>query len=767
MGEVWRGVHRGQRAAVAIKVLTGPLAQKPQYRTAFREEVRAAAMLSHPHIVTVYDYGHVGEATTRASDGRYPQESPYLVMELVEGGALTSLCGRADWPTIRRVLLALLDALGHAHARGLVHRDLKPHNVLLPAGGPERGVKLTDFGLAHALYREEDPFREHMAGTPNYMAPEQVHCAWRDYGPWTDLYAVGCVAFSLVTGHPPFRRLDSEETLQAHLYVPPPPLVRSDVPAAFERFVHRLLEKEPERRYACAADAAWALLNLSDAGAELGGPTREDLPRVTQDEATDPTEVASAEPPPALSWRWRDWAEVSVNEPSLRGRDDLPPLPADWRRDEVAAWNPLLNVGLGLYGLRAVPLVDRFDERDVLWRALCAVAGERRPRGVVLRGPAGFGKSRLAAWLGERGHELGAATLLRAGHNPIPSARDGLGPMLAAFHVCQGLDRDAVRARLERALRAMGESNEETWHQLAALIAPPPADDEGRLSTHERFAVLEAHLRRLSRRRPLVLWIDDAQWGPEAVAVARRLLATDDLPTLLVFTVEEENRAADVGARYALERLAGHPAIEVRRIGALPGDHRPDLVRALLGLHCEVAAEVETRTEGSPLFAIHLVGDWVQRGALVPGPAGFTLRADATRRLPDGIHDIWRQRIDEVLAGRTADRLAIELAALLGRDVDDDEWRAACARAALTFSPDLVELLVARRLAVRAPGETRASRNAPSSRGSKRSVAGPAAVSSRSVRAPDSMLTSGRAALAGALTGMTSRSMRRAPKSWS
>ncbi len=706
MGEVWRGVHREQGAEVAIKVLTGPLARKPQYRAAFREEVRAVAMLDHPHIVAVYDYGQLTAESSRACGGRYPEGSPYLVMELVDGGSMVNACGRSDWPTLYRLLIALLDALGHAHARGLVHRDLKPHNVLVPAEG---GVRLTDFGLAHALYRDEDPFRDHMAGTPNYMAPEQVRCEWRDYGPATDLYAVGCCAYALVTGTPPFRRIEARDTLQAHLYTPPPSVAREGLPEGFEAWVHRLLEKDPARRFQRAADAAWALMRLAEGPftGEAPSLTRPDLPPMDSDPGSDPTEAVS-DSVHTLTWKWDDWSAPAPERPTPEVQ--VPTIPADWRRDEAVSWNPLLGVGLGLYGLRTVPLVDRFDERDGLWNNLRTVTRERQPRAVVLRGPAGMGKSRLADWIGERAHELGAATVLRAVHNPIPGARDGVGPMLSRFHVCRGLDRDAVVERLESVLRDMGESREETWHQLAALIAPTGE----RLSSSQRYAVFEAHLRRLARNRAVVLLVDDAQWGPEAVAHIRRLLDADDLPLLAVLTVEEANRMAEAGARHVIERLGDHPATTVRPIGSLPDTHRPRLVQALLGLESDVAAQVEARTEGNPLFAIHLVGDWVQRGALVPAAQGFTLRPGVAPRLPDGIHDIWRQRIDEVLAARPVesrafDRRAIELAAMLGRDVDRDEWADATTREVDThvepLLADLRDVLLARRLAVGQPGE--------------------------------------------------------------
>ncbi len=163
-------------------------------------------------------------------------------------------------------MLSLLDALAHAHARGVVHRDIKPGNVLL--GGSWHEVKLTDFGLAHALHgpsmSEDD-----VIGTPSYMAPEQFRGQWRDYGPWTDLYSLGCLVYSLATGSPPFGRVKGNAARAAHLVRPVPPLVpKHPLPAAFHPWVHQLLEKDTARRFACAADAAWALLGIPDERAD-------------------------------------------------------------------------------------------------------------------------------------------------------------------------------------------------------------------------------------------------------------------------------------------------------------------------------------------------------------------------------------------------------------------------------------------------------------------------------------------------------------------
>src|SRR5688500_13818028 len=130
MGEVWAAVHGPSDAPVAVKVLTAAFAREPVFVRAFRNEVRATAALDHPSIVAVLDHGEVSEAADAASDGRLQAGSPYLVMERVDGGSLADVLGNHPWDDLRRDLLVVLDALAHAHARGVVHRDMKPANVL-------------------------------------------------------------------------------------------------------------------------------------------------------------------------------------------------------------------------------------------------------------------------------------------------------------------------------------------------------------------------------------------------------------------------------------------------------------------------------------------------------------------------------------------------------------------------------------------------------------------------------------------------------------
>ncbi|MBM4279246.1 MAG: hypothetical protein FJ137_00310 [Deltaproteobacteria bacterium] len=264
MAEVWRGVHTGEQMPAAVKVLTGPRARDEAYVRALKNEISAVARLDHPGIIVLYDRGEVTGLAEEQSGGRLTKGSPWFAMEMCSHGALSPRRFPLPWRPTRLLLLSLLDSLAHAHARGVVHRDLKPGNILLSApDDPRPGLKLSDFGIAQALDHDGAAADAH-SGTPRYMAPEQFAGRARAIGPWTDLYALGCIAFQLATGQAPFAG-DPLRLAVAHSHDPVPTMrgVHESFPPGFEAWMLRLLEKEPRDRFRVAADAAWALLQLS------------------------------------------------------------------------------------------------------------------------------------------------------------------------------------------------------------------------------------------------------------------------------------------------------------------------------------------------------------------------------------------------------------------------------------------------------------------------------------------------------------------------
>ena len=678
--EVWGAVHCEERVPVAVKILTARAAQLDAFADGFRTEVQAATGLNHPAVVQLFDQGRIPPAVEGASAGRLKAGNPYLVMERLDGGSLHDK-GTLEWRDLRSILLTLLDALAHAHARGVLHRDIKPGNIMFDADGQP---KLVDFGIAHAL--EQDASDEGYLGTPTYMAPEQFEARWRDFGPWTDLYALGCTAWALIWGDPPFgRQAPVVELAMAHVHRDPPPLpLPHGMPHALRGWLMQLLAKAPRDRFRGAADAAWALVTL---------------PGTTLVETENPAQAAAI----------LNWSNASLERvPAGLGQT---PMPKSWRRrDPPRRPRHLLGAGLGLYGLREGPIVGRPRERDRLWRALGRARDQERPQAVVLRGPAGVGKSRLASWVCRRASEVGASRSLTATHGLRPGPGDGIGAMVARHLRCSGLDREGAEERIARLIEERGNADPAEAAALAELVAPATVDERAQqtglvtfTSPVERHVLVERLILHETRKRPLVIWFDDVQWGADAIALAERLLTRtgdEPCPVLLVLTARDEALVEQPAEAEALARLVELPDVLDQHLGPLPKWARRTLVRDLLGLEGQLASRIEERSAGNPLFAVQMVRQLVDRDQLEPGRRGFRLRAGADLELPEDLWRAWSDTIDQLLADRPDDDgPALELAALLGQEVLDSEWREACGRAGLKPAPDLLGALIDRRLA--------------------------------------------------------------------
>jgi tetratricopeptide (TPR) repeat protein len=368
----------------------------------------------------------------------------------------------------------------------------------------------------------------------------------------------------------------------------------------------------------------------------------------------------------------------------------------------------LVGAGLGLYGLRSIPLVGRRAERDALWSALAEVCSSHQARLVLLRGAAGNGKTRLAEWIAQRAHEVGGATVLRASHGPSPGAGDGLPRMMARHLRCVGLTRAEILERTRRLLGAWKVTDESETLGLTDLMAPgTPGTPEDGSSVHpqtasERFTLLERHCRRLARQRPVMILLDDVHWSAEAIAFADHLLRSADLPVLLLLTARDESLAERRLEAAAMAELLTFPSARELEVPPLSPGERTALVEELLGLSGELAAQVEERTHGNPLFAVQLVGDWVQRGVLEVGEAGFVLRAGEEALFPDDLHQVWSARVDRLAETLPAgSREALEIAAALGPTVDRQEWEISCRAMGVACPPPLLDGLVVSHLAVR------------------------------------------------------------------
>lgn len=261
MGVVYQARQVALDRTVALKLIAPDLARDDAFRARFARESRIAASLDHPNVIPVYEAGEDGDRL-------------YIAMRFVDGtdlGRMIAADGALEPGLVAELVAQAGSALDAAHARGLVHRDVKPANLLVTGSLPDRPhVYLTDFGLARrdgsstALTTTGQ-----WMGTPDYAAPEQID--GHELGPRTDVYALGCVLFAALTGRPPFADRPRMAKAGAHLHEPPPTLrsLAPGVPLAFEPVVARALAKRPADRFETAGELGAAAL----AAARVPGAT--------------------------------------------------------------------------------------------------------------------------------------------------------------------------------------------------------------------------------------------------------------------------------------------------------------------------------------------------------------------------------------------------------------------------------------------------------------------------------------------------------------
>lgn len=280
MAEVWEAFDEGLHRSVAVKVVRDEIAGEPEFRERFIREARLAAQLEHPRILPIYDFGTEAGVT-------------YLVMPLLPGGSLKErITGPMPADEAVEALAAIAAALDHAHARGVLHRDVKPANVLVDASG---SLLLADFGLAkNTAVSSELTAAGMVIGTPAYMAPEQA--IGRPVDARADQYALGIMAFELLTGRTPFRSESPFAILDKHLREAPPP-PSAFVPGlspAVDAILAKALAKKPEDRFETCRQMVEGLAAALGASMPLRASTA-----MRAAPLLDPTWISgSATPPP-------------------------------------------------------------------------------------------------------------------------------------------------------------------------------------------------------------------------------------------------------------------------------------------------------------------------------------------------------------------------------------------------------------------------------------------------------------------------------------
>lgn len=691
MGVVYACVDRATGQKVALKRVERagrPLGSGDTFW--FHQEARALASLDHPTIVHGRDFGVL-------EDG-----SPYLVMELVGGRSLHQLMegGAMAWPVTWSIVDQVLSALAHAHARGVVHGDLKPQNIIVEPGpftatGPgDPRVHVLDFGLAFLIRDRHDPRLDGATaqaitlpsggGTPGFMAPEQIRRAVPHVGPPTDLYALGCICFQMLSGNPPYlvlregphgQEYDEEAILQLHKRAPiPRPELPSDVPEGVADLVVRMLAKRPWRRF----DFAGEVRNRWEAFRPTSPSATFELDDYEDDEGLVPLPRTSA-------------PDTRIDVLTVAALNAAQPVTPSRTAPE-------------LLGLRPTPFVGRNHERLELLRLVDLVTTKDGPthRMALLVGEAGTGKSRVAEWICERAHESAKLVPLRARYRRMNGPLDGLNGAVLAHYGLERVDRLLVEQALINVWEIEKDDDEGmTWVAATAewlrpsaytRAAEPRSEGKSERRTRERaplgptgkrftldepelrWLVIRRVLERIGRQRPILLFLDDVHHAPpgtfDGLAKIRR--EVPHLRMLIVATARQESLVGDRATDRRLEamrRTFGGPRLDV---GPLDSTETRSLLAAALPLDDRALHEAEARSKGNPLFALQLIHAWAATGGLELVGSHYRVKDEALQNRATTTAELWDERIRALDPKHGA---AAEAASALGVEFRGDVLR--------------------------------------------------------------------------------------------
>ena len=596
---------------VAIKIVRRNLAIHTRFRARFRREVATSAEVVHPRVIPVLDTG-------RLEDG-----CPYVSLAHADHGSLSDLLKRRPpMGEAIRLMQHVLDALAHIHARGFLHQDLKPANVLLHSaahGKPDAWV--ADLGFAGAV-TELALHQQGMGGTPVWMAPEQRTGRYAELGPWTDLYAVGLMLFEILGGDRSGKEPGTRKLLDP---LPRGPLgLDPVVPQALEEIVRNLLQPDPRQRYDRAVDVTRAI-ERALSGTELqtlvpapiGGLVGPSFSDVLLAEGIEALTAASPVPLPETGVRWN---RVSPDPMPM----EPPPHPASGAEAG----------GVAMVSLREPPVEAHEGVRWALWQQAREVVQTGEPRVVLIVGATGIGKSRTAQAVVQTIEAAGhMETAMLRYHRPA-TADDGYRRAVLDILAPWNENRSDLQSRLQRWLsRDQQRTPEQVAIEASVLARWCGYMEEGETPVNAAagLAFLYRHLDARSWRGGALILLEDVHHAEEAgegLHICEALLdqSIGERPFLAIATISEEAIQTDERLANQVQSLEQRGAMRIALPRMSEGELRTFL-RQSIHLSPTLAEEVATRCEGSPGKAMLMVRDLATRECLAEQPdAVFGLR---------------------------------------------------------------------------------------------------------------------------------------------
>ena len=656
-GDVYLARDKAMEEDVAVKVVRANLAMHAKFRARFAREVALSAQFVHPRVIPTYDEG-------RLADGR-----PYVALAFADAGSLVQVIERADVREGLRLLDQVLEALAAIHGRGLLHQDLKPQNILLHTDGTGAvAAWVADLGVAGAL-SEFALDRKGMSGTPVWMAPEQLEVRPAELGPWTDLYAVGLVLHAMLGGRGAKATIARPRLIELRSR-PPKPL--KGIPKALDELLATLLDPDPRQRYDRAADVRKVL----DEAQRDWNPETAAISEGLGDEAPHRRKKAPV------------WNRVAPG-----------PLPI-WSTPAPASIR-----SLSLFAFQEPSLIGRDAILQTLWERARHVALRREAQVVLLCGPTGAGKSRIAGAIAQALDEGGfmERTTLRY-HDP-PGLEDGYRGAVRELLVPWNDDRDRMEERLARWLareRPLATAQARVEAALLCRWCGLLRQGETAVNAAVGLAYLYRHLDAHGWRGGACLVLDDAHYASaegDGLDICSALLdrTVGERPVLALCTLDDEAVRHDAEVRARIDALVERGA-QVVRVDPLALPEMSALLLQALSLTPDLAAVLSTECQGSPLYANLLLRDWASRGMLRRMPDrrfGLQPGARFLELLPQDLHELAQRRIEGALARAedpTSAREAFLAAALAGPDVPVHVVRA--------INPEGLDALIATGLVV-------------------------------------------------------------------
>jgi tetratricopeptide (TPR) repeat protein len=616
MGVVYHAHHEPLKRDVALKLIAPELSADGEFRIRFQRECRAAASIRHPNVIPIY---HAGEE----------QGLLYVTMQYVDGadlGRVLALEERLAPARAATLVADLADAVDAAHRLGIVHRDVKPANVLIEWRGTAMHAYLTDFGLAKSIGSMSQMTRTGaILGTLDYAAPEQLEETTVDAR--TDVYALGCLLFHVLTGQVPYPRETNAAKILAHLSAPLPSAtsIAPEVPEALAAVVERAMCKSPDGRYPSAGALGRAALAAVGAGG-VGTP-------VTDED---------------------DGLTVTISE-----RVAAPPRrPARAASDVDVAFPPALALEA-----REGPFVGRRDIMDRLARRY-ALVNEAQPQFVLLCGEPGVGKTRLTGEFARQAHAEGATVLY--GRSDVESIVPYQPFITALQQYLTHHQTGALADELDLELSELGRFIPGLRRNARTLHEPLAVEPDAR--RYRLFEAVKRVLALAAADRPVVLILDDLHWADTSTALLLRhtVQQLHDVRLLLLGTLRDVEDCRSDDLVQLLARLRPQHWFERVSVLGLDASETAAFVAAHdIGDTTEgFIRRLRHATDGNPLF----IGETLKSLSEVESPNGggvVSERALSLIGVPEGVKEMIAQRI---LRLTDATRQVLAVASVIGAE---------------------------------------------------------------------------------------------------